>query len=174
MEANSLRTQVIEKIKTRQAEWDALLAEIPPERMETPGAEEGWSVKDLVAHITHYENWLANFLESVLEARLFEGTHLDQLELDARNDFIFQTNRTRPLAEVFEEARQMRERLFGLVNALTEEDFGPNYRCTEPMAANPPPWEPKGVSSLTNLIAGETYRHYQAHMSSLKSWLEKA
>lgn len=174
METNSLRTQVIEQIKTRQAEWDALLADIPQERMEIPGVEGDWSVKDLAIHLAHYENWLATFLECVLQGRPFESSHLDQLELDVRNESIFETNRARPLAEALSDARQARERLLRAVEALTEEDFEPDSRFAEPMAANPPPWEKKGVPSLKKLIAGETYRHYEAHMPALKQWLEKA
>lgn len=174
MEANSLRSQVIERIKTRQAEWDALLAEIPQDRMELPGVEGNWSVKDLVVHLAHYENWLATFLESVLQDRPFEKTPLDRLELDDRNESIFQANRARPLAEALSDARLARERLLRAVEALAEEDFEPDSRFAEPMAANPPPWEKNGVASLKKLIAGETYRHYEAHMPALKLWLEKA
>ncbi|MFI5275949.1 MAG: hypothetical protein ACHQ1E_01655, partial [Ktedonobacterales bacterium] len=42
-------------LRTERAQWQALLARVGPDRMEQPGVEGEWSMKELVAHLTWYE-----------------------------------------------------------------------------------------------------------------------
>ena len=42
-------------LQAERRRWNALLAQVGMERMETPGVEGEWSVKELVAHLTWYE-----------------------------------------------------------------------------------------------------------------------
>src|SRR5579884_1100926 len=42
-------------LKAERARWDALLAQVGADRMEEPGVEGAWSVKEIVAHLTWYE-----------------------------------------------------------------------------------------------------------------------
>ena len=39
-------------LRTERARWNALLAQIDPARMEEPGVEGTWSMKELIAHLT--------------------------------------------------------------------------------------------------------------------------
>ncbi len=60
------RDELLSTMRAERARWEALLAAIGDERMTEPGAEDAWSVCDVVAHITSYERWLADQLAMVL------------------------------------------------------------------------------------------------------------
>src|SRR5258708_39660146 len=46
------KTQLLTELRTEQAAWEALLDEIGEAYMTQPEVAGGWSIKDIVAHIT--------------------------------------------------------------------------------------------------------------------------
>jgi hypothetical protein len=46
-------------MRARHDAWDALIAKIDRGRMVEPGVERDWSVKDIIAHVSTYEDWMA-------------------------------------------------------------------------------------------------------------------
>src|SRR5262249_36572770 len=42
-------------LREKREHWNALVAQVEPDRMEIAGVEGDWSVKDLIAHLTWYE-----------------------------------------------------------------------------------------------------------------------
>ena len=44
------KTQLLTELRTEQAAWEALLAEIGQAHMTQPEVAGGWSIKDIVAH----------------------------------------------------------------------------------------------------------------------------
>lgn len=62
-------------LRTERAQWNALLAQVGPNRMDIPGVEGTWSVKELVAHLTWYERrWLTERGRSRAQGRLHAQT----------------------------------------------------------------------------------------------------
>src|SRR5260221_14787131 len=46
------KTQLLAELRTEQAAWEALLDEIGQAHMTQPEVAGGWSIKDIVAHLT--------------------------------------------------------------------------------------------------------------------------
>jgi hypothetical protein len=46
------KTQLLTQLRTEQAAWEALLDEIGQAHMTQPEVAGGWSIKDIVAHLT--------------------------------------------------------------------------------------------------------------------------
>jgi hypothetical protein len=96
-------------------ELEALLGLLTPEQMLLPGYfGEGWSAKDLLAHIA---GWLAEAgiaLEQIC-AGTFQARDLD---VDAMNAVFLDANRTQPLTIVETEAHAARHRLLREVHEL--------------------------------------------------------
>jgi uncharacterized damage-inducible protein DinB len=79
------REKFLSRLTSARREWDAALASVPWERMTTPGVNGGWSVKDLVAHIT----WSEREMMEVIRQRALVGSPLWALGQDERNAIVY-------------------------------------------------------------------------------------
>lgn len=140
-----------------RAEYERLLAEVDEEQMLEPGLPGGWSVKDVIAHV----NWYEQEMVVLLETRVFAGSELWELPADERNIPIHEQNKDLPLGEVLLESNRVFERLWELVSQLTDEDLMQASHFDE----MPGDWEPWQV------IASNTYEHYQEHNLDIRAWL---
>jgi len=148
----------IEAVNHDRAQFDLLLAQIDPDQMLQAGAAGEMSIKDLVAHIAWYEREMVN----VIATRNLTGSELWDLPLDPRNRAIFDANQARPLGEVLEEARQVHQQLLIELDTLSDEDMV-NPARIQNMPGEWIPWE---------LIASNTFGHYQEHLVDLQAWIK--
>jgi hypothetical protein len=164
MDDQMTKTKLLETLRAKRAEWDALLAEVPEARMAESGVAGEWSVKDIIAHLTHHERWFADRLHEALRGQTYIPTEMDWMDFDARNDRIFQQNRDRPLPDVLAESRQVFVRLIEGVQAHAEEFL------IEPQRFEGAP-EPV---TIWKMLRGDVYDHYGQHAPSIRSWLRAA
>jgi hypothetical protein len=97
----------------------------------------------------------------LLETRELAGSELWELPADERNVPIHESNKELPLEEVLAESNRVFERLWELVSQLADEDLMQASRFDQ----MPEDWEPWQV------IAGNTYEHYQEHIPDIRAWL---
>ena len=45
-------------LQEEYGQWEALLDQIGPARMDQPGVNGDWSMKDIAAHLTGWNRWL--------------------------------------------------------------------------------------------------------------------
>jgi hypothetical protein len=145
-------------IETRAA-WEALLAQIDEEQMLKPGEASKWSVKDVIAHVA----WCESELVPVLRTRVVPSSDFWNLSDDEGNEIEYQQNKDRPLHDVVNEERQAYTALLEVVQQLRDEDLDDPHRFKN-MPAEWRPWQ---------LIAGNSFKHYEDHMHSLRDWLAK-
>jgi uncharacterized protein (TIGR03083 family) len=144
-------------IETRAA-LEALLAQIDEEQMQKPGAAGKWSVKDVIAHIASGESAIV----PVLRTHVLAGS-VWNLSDDERNEIEYQQNKDRPLNDIVNEERQAYTALLEVVQQLRDEDLNDPH-CFKNMPQEWRPWQ---------LIAGDSFKHYEDHMPSLRDWLAK-
>ena len=126
--------------------------------MEEPGVDGDWTVRDVIAHITWHEKEMLELLRS----RRLAGSQLWTLPLNERNSAIFEENRHRSLDDVLQEARQVYPQLLAEIERLEDADLTDPAR----IADMPPDWK------LYNLLADNTYDHYNDHSTDLRAWLD--
>ena len=148
----------LNKIRETHVEWLSLLAEVGRSRMTEPGLPGGWSVKDVIAHITWYEREMIG----MLEAMALVGSELWQLPHDERNVPIYEQNRDRPLEEVLSEAEQVNDQLYEAIASLSEDELS-NPSHFRDMPSEWYPWD---------VIASNTYNHYHQHIPDIREWLD--
>ena len=161
MDDNMTKAQLLENLQSKRAEWDAVLAEVPPDRMAEPGVAGEWSVKDIVAHLTYHERWFADRLQERLRGETYVPNELDTMEFDRRNDLIYRQNRDRSIEDVLSESRQTFQRLLEGVQAHSEEFL------TQPQQL-------EGVPvplTIWKMLRGDVYEHYGLHIPSIREWL---
>lgn len=59
------RPDLLAELKSENEAWEALLADIGEDRMETPGVAGQWSIKDIVAHITAWRRRTVGRVEAL-------------------------------------------------------------------------------------------------------------
>jgi hypothetical protein len=124
-----------------------LVESLTADQMQEPGHHsEGWSVKDLLAHIGC---WQAEAVQVLEQIRM--GTYgRKPVDVEALNERFYQVNRDQPLSVVRAESWSARNRMLEEWNALPEVT---------------PDAEEWFVESGQN--------HYQEHVERLRVWVRK-
>lgn len=151
------KAELLDRIRSERAKFDALVARVPHERMSQPGAAGNWSVKDIRAHVTWHEEQMVG----MVKARAFEGSDWWNLETDARNALIYQTYQDWPLANVMVREARIYKLLLDTLETLSDDDLADHTRFRD----MPPEWTP------WQIIASNTFEHYEQHLPDLESWL---
>lgn len=146
-------------LDSERARLDAAVASIPHERMETPELDGGWSVKDVVAHIT----WSEREMVGVLRQRALVGSELWELSQDARNAAVYEENRARPLDDTLDEARRVFAELRAEIARLSDAELN------DPAAIVGLP----GEITPWRLLAGNSWAHYPEHLPALQALAER-
>jgi hypothetical protein len=143
-------------------EWkllEAVISGIGADRMLTPKFG-GWSVKDILAHITAWERFMClNYLqhEAAHEAFGLSPKEFESLEEDGFNAIIYERNRDRVLKDVRSDFYSYHEQA---TRSIRELPF-------ETMLEERLPGDPAGEPLLVG-IAANTYDHYREHRESIE------
>lgn len=117
------KSELLNWLQEKYRHWEAFLDQIGPARMDQPGVNGDWSMKDIVAHLTGWNRSLVARLQaagrSAPEPPPDWPAHL-QTE-DEINAWIYESNRERPVREVLDESRQVLQRLLALVEGLPDD-----------------------------------------------------
>jgi hypothetical protein len=163
MDNHLTTTQLLEVMRTARSHWEALLAEAGEARLTEPGVEGDWSLKDIIAHITYFETWAADNVLALQRGEPRPQAEYKGLEVDEENARIYERNRVKSLAEVLRESQTSFERSIDAVQGLHDEDlYDPAF--TRKSGAD---W------IVMDLIEGDTYEHYQDHITSVRAWLDR-
>ena len=149
------KAEFLDILRRERARWTELLAQLPDDRLTQPGAAGHWSVKDVIAHVT----WGEQEMLGVLQNHALVGSDLWNVSEPERNAAVFEQNRDRSLEDVRTEAEQVYQQLVAALETLSDEDLNDPSRYAD-MPAEWVPWQ---------LLAGNTYRHYQEHMPDLQA-----
>lgn len=117
------KSELLNWLQEEYHQWEEFLDQIGPTRMEQPGVNGDWSMKDIVAHLT---GWQPRVNANLQAAQRGEPeppppwpAHL-QTD-DEINAWIYESNRRRSLREVLDESRQVFQHLFNVVEGLPED-----------------------------------------------------
>lgn len=154
------KQELIDRIEQSHSEWQSVLAEVGQSRMEEPGVTGDWSVKDIIAHLSSWQQRVLDRMDADTSGKEVES--LGQT-VDEVNIALYERNRERPLEEVLPQARDTYGRFLERVRTLSEQQiFEPgHFTFTKDNA-------------LYAWIAGDTFEHYEEHSASVRSWLESS
>ncbi len=155
------KAALLDNIQSGYNQFEALLAPLSEEQMAIPAVNGPWSVKDNIAHLTAWHDYLLNQLQGVIDGEK-PPKFMPGLSEDEINEVFYQQNKDRPLAEVLADFRLTYQRILAAVQSISEE------------ALNAPfPWRING-NAAWGLIAGNTYEHYEEHGNIIRRWLGQA
>lgn len=128
----SLNTrQILAELHQEQAFWNALLDDIGEANMTQPEVAGGWSIKDIVAHITGWRRRTVQRFQAELrhEPGSAPPWPPDLQEDDDINAWLYEANRDRPLADVLSESRDVFRQLVETLETGSTEDLQNLQQC---------------------------------------------
>ncbi|MEO8611550.1 MAG: ClbS/DfsB family four-helix bundle protein [Chloroflexota bacterium] len=124
-----------------------------------PGPQPDWSVKDLIAHLTFWEQ---DMLTSLGNSALATTPDWND-STDAVNARVFQANQDRSLDEIRTAFRRSLDQICDLVGSLSDADLDSTEMLPTPDRM--PLWQ---------YIADETYEHYHDdHLPDVRAWARR-
>jgi hypothetical protein len=156
------KTQLLAELHNENASWQALLDEIGEANMTQPEVAGGWSIKDIIAHLTGWRRRTVRRLQAALNhERAFSPPWPPELrEDDEINAWIYAANRDRPLAGVLGDSREVFQQLADAIDAFSEDEFQELQRS---------PWlegEP---------LSGKLFfaHFHEEHEPDMRAWLDR-
>lgn len=165
-----LKKQFIAKLLRERDKFELLLNRVGYiRRMTLNGVVGKWSVKDVLAHILAYEQYMADRMEEILHGETYlpckTQTALDAfldefgypdfgsplLDDDAPNAWVIERYRNVSLEDVVTQENQAFSSIVSSLEKLTEAIINRH--------------------NLYERVANNTYKHYRAHIRDIREWL---
>ena len=157
------KSELLSWLQEEYQNWEALLYQIGPTRMEQPGVNGDWSMKDIVAHLTGWNRWLVARLQAAGRGEPEPPppwpAHL-QSEDDI-NAWIYESNRGRSVGEVLDETHHVHQQLLAVIAGLPDAvQIEPDWRLV---------W-----LNDQRFPAGEFFDHFHDdHEPDVRAWLSQ-
>jgi hypothetical protein len=163
------KADLIQKVNQAYAEMSAILDALLEDQMIEPGVMEGYSIKDLLAHLAAWErlcvNWIRTSLQGEQPVRWapgFEVNSDDPVEsLNRLNERIYKDYRDSTLRETLADFRIAHEKCLGAIQLLSDEQLN-----------DPQLFEWLNGHPVWQIIAANSYEHYREHLDQIEVWLE--
>lgn len=165
------KQEVLKEIERSHQDLVRVLASMSDEEKVAPILQDGWSVKDSLAHLVAWEkmtmDWLMRSLRGEQVKRFVEGFQYDTEQqrepvMEALNQHLFEQNKSRALEDVMRDLRSTHRAIAEFVAQMDERDIFDPHRFA---------WR-QGSPAL-DMIAGNTYDHYAEHQGWILEWRAK-
>ena len=156
------KTQLLAELNNENAYWQALLEDIGEANMTQPEVAGGWSIKDIVAHLTGWRRRTVRRFQASLnhEPDVPPPWPSELQDVDEINAWIYEANRDRPLAAVLSDSREVFQQLVAAIAAFSDAELSDPHRIA---------WlegEP--------LSGAFVFSHFhEEHESDMRAWLDR-
>jgi len=156
------KSQLLAELNNENASWEALLADIGEANMTQPEVAGGWSIKDIVAHLTGWRRRTVRRFQATLNHEpnfppLWPSELQDDDEINA---WMYESNRDRPLADVLSDSREVFQQLVNAIDAFSDDELQDPQRI-EWLEGEP-------------LNGAFVFSHFhEEHEPDMRAWLER-
>lgn len=160
------KNDLISQIESEHARFVELVDALPPSQRTEPGVwGEGWTVKDLLAHLTEWEQMFLRWYRDGLDGRQpdMPAAGYTWSETPRLNHDIWKKHKDASWKRVRQRFDASYDEIFALAGSLTERQL------LEPGVF---PWTKK--NPLTTYLGANTCSHYRTAGKILKRWLRDA
>jgi len=143
-------------LATLDREWRAFkesYAGLPSPVLIMPGVTKAWSVKDIVAHVTTWEEEALKHLPGILEGRRPPRYSVVYGGIDAFNALMTAEKADMSLAEVITQQENVHQRVVEAVEHVPDSALAPAAR-------------------FRRRLRLDTYGHYPKHAAAIRRWRE--
>ncbi|HEX9118312.1 MAG TPA: DinB family protein [Anaerolineae bacterium] len=147
------KEQLLQRLEKAWAELIASYAGLSAEAMAEPGVMGPWSVKDILAHVTTWEEEALKYLPLILEGRKPPRYSTQYGGIDAFNALMSKQKRALSLAEVLGQLAETHARLLASIQNAPEQQFATD-------------------TPFRHRLRLDTYSHYPIHARAIREWRE--
>jgi len=166
-----MKKPLIEKLLLERDKFELLLNRVGyTRRMALKGVSGKWSIKDILAHILSYEQYMADRLHEILHHEVYIpcktqialDAFLDEfgypdfgsplLDDDTPNAWVVEKYKNISLDDVVAQELQAFASIISALEQMTEETINKH--------------------NLNDRIANNTYKHYRDHIKDIRAWLK--
>lgn len=147
------RHQLLKRIETAWTELKKSYAGLPEARLTAPGAIGAWSVKDILAHVSTWEEEALTYLP-VIVAGGRPPRYTTYGGIDAFNERKSEQKRSLALADALRQFDETHRRLVAYIEIAPEEHLTRETR-------------------FRHRLRLDTYSHYPLHTRAIREWRER-
>ena len=117
------KSELLNWMQEEYQKWEAFLDQIGPGRMDQPGVNGDWSMKDIVAHLTGWNRWLVARLQAAGRSEPEPPPPWPAyLQTDDEiNAWIYESNQGCSVRAVLDESHQVFQQLLAVIEGLPNE-----------------------------------------------------
>lgn len=145
------RTQLLQRIGTRWDELTTSYAGLTTAEMQMPGVVEDWSVRDILAHVSWWEEEALTHLPTILHGGRPERYSVQWGGIDAFNAIMTERRASLALDEVLDLHRATHARLLDYLTTVPEEEIATETR-------------------FRRRLRLDTWGHYPIHTEHIRVW----
>lgn len=145
------KQQLLDKIDTAWSALEASFDGLTGAQLAQHGVTGDWSVKDILSHITTWEEEALKHLPHIREGKRPPRYSVLYGGIDAFNALKTEENRTRSLAEVLARFETIHNQLVAYIQAAPDELIATETR-------------------FRRRIRLDTYSHYPVHTQGIREW----
>jgi hypothetical protein len=147
------RQQLLKQIDKTWVDLQESYAGLSDAQLTEPGAMGDWSVKDILAHVTTWEEEAIKYLPLILQGGRPPRYSIEYHGIDAFNALRTEQKRRFSLSEVLRQLEETHCRLIDYLQSVPEEQFTRETR-------------------FRRRLRLDTYSHYPLHAQAIREWLK--
>lgn len=155
-------TQVVDLIAREHARLTAAIDALGEGASSVPVTEEGWTAKDMLAHLIHYAGQVAFGLGAQLQPPAYIAGVTARLSGEEWNARAVDHYRGASVAAVREEFERLVALLFERASLRTDDEMN---------ATDAIPWA--GERPLWQIIGGDTFLHWPLHSEAIEHAVQR-
>ena len=157
------KDELVKSIQAERRRLEKVLISLTGDDMVAGGVVGAWTVKDILVHLTAWEQLFLNWYNAGLHNKPSspDPVGMSKKKIDALNKDIFLRNQNSPLPEVLDQFHGSYRQILTAVQQIDEKEmFVPGYYT----------WT--GKLSLADYIAGNTCNHYYWAKTKIRNWIK--
>jgi hypothetical protein len=145
------RNQLLKRLNTAWSAFKESYAGLSDSQLMEPGVAGAWSVRDVIAHVTTWEEEALKHLPVILRGGKPPRYSVTYGGIDAFNAKMTEQKKHLPLHEVLRELDDAHHRLINLIETAPEDQL-------------------RGRASFRHRLRLDTYNHYPKHAEAIRKW----
>lgn len=152
--ATMTRHRLLKRLDTAWLAFKASYAGLSDAELMEPGVTGAWSIRDIIAHVTTWEEEALKHGPAVLAGRRPPRYSVTYGGIDAFNALMTRKKEALSLAEVFRQQEEIHRRVLDLIERAPEDQLFHETR-------------------FRRRLRLDTYGHYPKHTQAIRRWRER-
>lgn len=149
------REKLLQQLDKAWNAFKASYAGLPDAQLAEPGVTDDWSVKDIIAHVTWWEEEALKHLPLIASGGRPPRYSVKYGGIDAFNAQMTEKKHDLPLANVVQQMEDTHQRLVAYIQTVPEEHFTRETR-------------------FRRRLRLDTYSHYPIHTRAIQEWRQRS